>query len=265
MRALTFFRAAGAVLLAGSAPLTLAAQIDYRNTDDDRPARVEDAYPLERYAFELLLPYAYERERSGEHIHAWVLELAYGALPNLHVGVKAPIAAVRAAGVTESGLSGLRAFLLYNLNTESPSLPALSVRADVQLPAGALGGDETRFAVKAIATRSWGRTRVHVNAAYGAGPDGALPAVEALDRWWYGAALDRTLFRQSLLVIGEVYARRLQDGAPVEVNAGLGIRWQWRPTAVLDLGVTRRLRDTGADYAVTIGLSKAFAVRGFMP
>lgn len=263
MHTLRLALTAGAAVLA--APAGLTAQIDYRNTDDDRPARVEDAYPVERYAFELLLPYAFERERGGEEIHAWVLELAYGALPNLHVGVKAPLAAVRAGGVTETGLSGLRAFFLYNLNTESPSLPALSVRADVQFPAGPLGGDETRVAVKAIATRSWGKTRLHLNAAYGAGPDGLLAAVEPLDRWWYGAALDRTLFRQSLLVIGEVYARRLADGAPVEANAGLGIRWQWRPTAVLDLGVTRRLRETGPDYAVTVGLSRAFAVRGLMP
>jgi len=105
-----------------------------------------------------------------------------------------------------------------------------------------------------------------VNAVYRFGPDGVPAAVEAADRWWYGAAVDRTLFRQSLLFIGEAYVRRIADGAPVEVNASLGLRWQWRATQVLDLGVSRRLRsDIGPDYAVTIGVSNAFAIARLMP
>jgi hypothetical protein len=107
---------------------------------------------------------------------------------------------------------------------------------------------------------------VHLNAAYRFGPDSAPAVVEGLERWWYGAALDRTLFRQSLLVVGEVYARRAVEAAPVEVNAALGLRWQWRPTTVLDVGVSRGLRDAvGPDYAVTVGISNAFAIAGLMP
>jgi hypothetical protein len=41
-----------------AAPGPLPAQLDYRNLDDDRPTVTEDAYPVERYAFEFLLPYA---------------------------------------------------------------------------------------------------------------------------------------------------------------------------------------------------------------
>ncbi|HEX9704344.1 MAG TPA: hypothetical protein VGA20_03790 [Gemmatimonadales bacterium] len=244
----------------------LAAQIDYRNLDDDRPVRVEDAYPVERYAFELLIPYSFERERGGNSVHASVLELAYGAFRNTHVGVKAPLAAVRDAGSTAWGLAGLRAFALYNVNTESPLLPALSLRGDVTFPVGPFGGSETQVGLKAIATRSWGRSRVHVNAAYRFGPDSAPAAVEGLERWWYGAAVDRTLFRQSLLVVAAVYAKKLVEAAPVEVNASLGLRWQWRPNTVLDVGLSRRLRNAvGPDYAVTFGISNAFAIAGLMP
>ncbi|HEX9579626.1 MAG TPA: hypothetical protein VF970_00840 [Gemmatimonadales bacterium] len=255
-----------AALLAAAPCERLAAQIDYRNLDDDRPTRVEDAYPVERYAFEFLLPYAFERERSGASIHASVLELAYGVVPNAHIGLKAPIAAIRQAGTTEWGLSGLRVFALYNLNTESSALPAVSLRADATFPVGSFGGNETQFAVKGILTRSWGQHRIHLNGAARIGTDAPGPAVEGLDRWWAGAALDRTLFRQSVLVIGEVYARRLTQTVPVEVNAGLGLRWQWRPTTVIDIGVTRRLKeDVGPDYAVTLGISNAFAIAGLMP
>jgi hypothetical protein len=38
----------------------LAAQIDYRNLDEGRPLQTEDAYPIERHAFELVIPYEYE-------------------------------------------------------------------------------------------------------------------------------------------------------------------------------------------------------------
>ena len=255
-----------AALCVAGAERRLAAQIDYRNLDDDRPTRVEDAYPTERYAFELLVPYAFERGRGEPSVHASVLELAYGAFPNAQFGVKAPLAAVRDNGTTVWSLSGLRAFALYNFNTETRALPAFSLRVDAGFPVGAFGGERTQVAVKGIVTRSWGRSRLHLNGAVRLGPDGPGPVVEALDRWWYGAAVDRTLFRQSVLVVGEVYARRSIAPGPTELNVSFGLRWQWRPTAVIDLGVSRGLRrGLGPDYAVTLGISKAFAIAGLMP
>lgn len=258
--------AAAAGVLAIAVAVPADGQTDYRNLDDDRPTRVEDAYPAERYAFELLIPYSFEREQGGAWVHASLLELAYGLLRNAHVGVKAPLAVAGEGGSTRSGLSGVRFLALYNFNTETRRLPALSLRTDVVFPVGNLGGSETHAAAQAIATRSWGRHRLHLNAAYRFGPDGTPAATESLDRWWYGAALDRTLFRQSVLVIGEVYARRAVDAAPVEVTASLGLRWQWRPTAVIDVGISRGLRrDVGPEYAVTVGVSNAFAIAGLMP
>jgi len=255
----------GATLIALTAARAWA-QIDYRNLDDDRPTRVEDAYPAERYAFELLIPYSVERERGGATVHASVLELEYGVIRNGQVGLKAPVGAVRETGATTAGLSGLRVFGLYNVNTEGRLLPALSLRADVGFPVGALAGSETQVAVKAITTRSWGRNRVHLNASFRFGADGTPPVLEALDRWWYGIAVDRTLFRQSVLVVGETYARKLTTTAQVEVTASLGLRWQWRTTTVLDVGIARRLRrSVGPDYAMTIGVSNVFALAGLMP
>ena len=242
------------------------AQIDYRNLDDDRPTRVEDAYPAERYAFEFLLPYSYARARGGAVVQASVLELEYGVFRNAHIGVKAPLAAVRAGGSTTTGLSGLRAFALYNVNTEGRFLPAIALRADAAFPIGSLGGDETQIAIKGILTRSWGRNRLHLNGAVRVAGGDPGPAVEGVEDWWYGGAIDHTLFRQSVLVVGEVYALRPASAAPVEVNASLGLRWQWRPTTVLDVGISRGLRNgLGPNYAVTVGISNAFAIAGLMP
>ena len=257
--------------LAGAAfallvPAAAAAQIDYRNLDDDRPTRTEDAYPLEHHAFELLLPLSYTAWRGGGTLHASVLELTYGALRDFQVGIKVPLAGQDPPGPgrTTWGVSGVRVFALYNFNTDGP-LPALALRADVHIPAGSLGGDQARGELKGIVTRSFGRTRAHLNGALGLGAEGTQPAVEGAARWWAGGALDRTLFRQSVLLIAEAYAIRDTRGAALEVNAGLGARWQLSPTIVLDAGVTRRLRDTGPDLSLTLGLSHAFAVAGLMP
>lgn len=244
------------------------AQTDYRNLDDDRPTQIEDAYPLERFAFELLTPYRLERGKDQRTLHAFIPELEYGLLSNFQVGFKLPVAGSDAGALaaTRWGLSGTRVFALYNFNTESPLLPALALRADATLPIGSLGGSRARGSVKVLATRSFGPSRVHLNAEYGFGRDGGTAVVEGTDRWWYGVAVDRTLFRRSTLLVAEVYALRTANSAPVEVNASIGLRHQWTPTVVLDLGVARGLRrGLGPDLEFTVGLSRAFAIAALMP
>ena len=258
-------RLAGALLLGLGVAGPLQAQIDYRNLDDERPLFSEDAYPIERYAFELLVPYRYEAEAGGERVHASVLELGYGIADNTQLGIHVPFAVVDEVSGSEVGLAGIQPFVLYNFNTEGLWLPALALRGDVSLPVGSLGGEGTRFTIRAIATRSWGLTRLHLNALRSFGPEDALSAAEPARRWTYSAAVDRTVLRRSLLLAAEVVASRAVRGAPVEVNAGAGVRWQWTPTLVLDFGISRRLRETGPDLGLTIGLSHAFALRGLMP
>lgn len=246
-------------------PAAAWGQIDYRNLEDDRPTLLEDAYPIERHAFEFLVPWRYGRDRYGGSVSAFVPELEYGLLPNLQIGLKLPIAGVvDEAGLDEGrdwGISGLRLFTLYNFNTESRVLPAFAIRADATFPVGSLAGEGTRLTLKGLVTRGWGRNRVHLNGAYTFGEDQPLAPVEAAHQWWYGLAADRTLFRQSTLIVAEVYALRSLSTEPVQVNASIGLRHQLTPYTVVDLGVARGLREgTGPDYEVTIGISRAFAV-----
>ncbi|MBI4420577.1 MAG: hypothetical protein HY560_07095 [Gemmatimonadetes bacterium] len=257
--------AQAALIILSLAAATARGQIDYRNLDDDRPVRTEDAYPVERYAFEFLAPYAFHREAGGSVVHGFVPEIEHGILYNAQLGVKAPLALRREAGRTERGMSGLVLFALYNFNSETPTLPALSVRSDVTLPVGALAGDHAHVGFKMVATRSWGRNRVHLNGSYTIGPTGQEAALESAARWWLGVAGDRTLYRQSVLVVGELYALKPAPGLALEVNASAGIRWQWRASTVLDVGVSRRLRTTGPDVAATVALSHAFGVPWLMP
>jgi hypothetical protein len=257
-------RLLGLTLAIALGPRDGRAQIDYRNLDDDRPVRVEDAYPVERYAFELLAPWRYSRAGGGG-VHAFVPEIEYGLLANVQVGLKLPIAGAPGMAGREWGISGLRLFGLYNFNTESAGLPALSVRADGVFPIGSFAGEGSHLTAKALATRSWGRTRLHLNGAYTFGPDDRPAAVEPADRWWAGAAVDRTLFRQSALLVAELYALRPRAAEPVQLNASVGVRYQWTPVTVLDAGVSRRLGSTGPDYELTVGISRAVGIAGLIP
>lgn len=259
--------ALAAFVLVAGVPRGARAQIDYRNLDDDRPTLVEDAYPVERFAFEFLAPYRVERGRGGRTVHAFIPELEFGLLRNLQVGLKAPIAGTDAPGTSTTwGLSGLRVFALYNFNTESPALPAIALRLDGFAPVGSHGGAGGAGSVKAIATRSFGRNRVHLNGALGLGRPTTRATIEGGERWWYGAAVDRTLFRHSVLVVAEIVAIRPEAADRVAVNTAVGLRWQWNPVTVLDLGLTRGLRrGLGPDIGVTFGLSRAFGIRALMP
>ena len=244
----------------------VAAQIDYRNLDDHRPVRTEDAYPIERYAFELVAPYEYENGRAGEQLHVVAPELSYGAFANTQVGLRLPLAALHTTAGTDWGFAGPRLFGLYNFNTEGPALPALALRADLALPTGDLGPDATQLTLKALATRSWGRTRLHLNAAGTLGRAAGRAAVDAEPRWALSLAADQTFYRQSVLLIGELGVLEAASEAPTDVSAALGIRYQLTPTLVLDAGVSRRLTArAGPDLGLTLGLTHAFAFAGWLP
>lgn len=243
-----------------------AAQIDYRNLDHGRPVATEDAYPVERYALELLVPFRSAREPGGERLHLIPLGLELGILDNTQLGIGLPLAAVETPGAdTESGLAGLEIVALHSFNTESPALPALSAGASLALPVGSLAGDHARVSLKGIATRSFGLTRLHLNAVWSFGAEDE-PGVEVAPRWGYSLAVDRTVFRKSLLLVGELLTRRTLRDTPVEVNAAIGGRYQLTPTLVVDAGLSRRLRSrAGPDYDLTIGISHTFGVSWLMP
>jgi hypothetical protein len=261
-----------AVLLAVLAPVgELGAQTDYFNLDRNRPARIEDAYATERYAFELkIAPLRLEREADGAYHWGFDPEIAYGILPRTHVEVGFPYAVIdQGAGGRRSGLAGIELSALHNLNTETRGLPALGIRGDVLFPVGNLSSDRIHPSATALLTRTFGWGRVHGNAQYtfGEGPsEGASePAAEEVGRWLAGVAIDRAFPLNALLLVGDVYAvQPFHEEEDLEWNAGLGFRYQVNPYLAVDAGAGRRLTGGGAWY-VTFGSAMAFGFRPFMP
>ena len=254
----------------------LPAQTDYYNTDAGRPVQIEDAYPTERYAFELqLAPVRLERAVGGVYTWGVEPEIAYGILPRTHVEIGAPLTHIDAgpAGRT-TGLAGIDISLLHNLNVETATLPAFGVAARVLFPAGGLGPDGVHASVKGIATRTFSFARFHLNAEYTFGPEGqdapddtGTGTTQAeLSRWLVGVAADRALPLQSMLLIGELYAQDpLLSGEDVEWNIGAGVRYQLDPRFALDGGLGRRLTGDAQAWFVTFGAAYAFSLPFLFP
>src|SRR5437868_4858032 len=198
--------------LVALAPTLARAQTDYYNTDAGRPVRIEDAYAIEHRGVEVqAAPLRLERSKGG--VYRWGLEpeLSLGVLPRTQLEVGAPVVYTDAGpGRHATGLAGVDVSVLHNLNIET-SVPALGVRAGVLLPAGAYGPGRAYPSLTALATRTLSWARFHANTQYTFGSAAtAATAARAADvsRWLAGVAADKTFPLRSMLVTGELYARR---------------------------------------------------------
>ena len=249
---------------------TAHAQTDYYNTDAGRPIRIEDAYSVERRAFEMqLAPLRLERASGGRYRWGLEPELAYGILPRTHIEIGAPIAYVDGTPEEQTaGLAGIDVSLFHNFNVET-SIPAFAVVMGALLPVGHLGPDKTYGSIKGIVTRTFRWARLHVNGEYTIGeseseipstPD-AENGVAELSRWMAGIAIDRTFPLRSLLLTGELYAERpLNEDVDVRWNTGLGLRYQLSPRFNVDAGLGRRLTGDDQSWHVTFGAAVAFGL-----
>lgn len=256
---------AAAVLLLITGAATAGAQTDYYNTDAGRPIAVEDAYPVERRAFELqLAPIRLERAAGG--IYTWGIEseIAYGILPRTHVELGFPLAFRDGpAGTRSRGLAGIEVGVFHNLNVET-MIPALAVAGEAIFPAGPLAPARTYASAKGIATKTFSWARFHLNGQYtfGEAPD-PLEAAGAheLSRWMSGVAIDRTMPLRSMLVTGEVVARKpMRAGDDVVWEAATGLRYQYSPRVAVDGGIGRQLTGEAPAWSLTFGAAYAFGL-----
>jgi hypothetical protein len=251
----------GVVLVAAPA----RAQIDYRNLDHGRPGAVEDAYPVERYGFEFSTG-SRVHLGSGAGRYRVVQGLAYGLFRGGEVAVHLPLAGRFGSSGGPSGLAGADLSLLMNLSVEQVRLPALAVRLTGSLPTGAAAGEGTGVTLAGLATRSFGRNRIHVNASLALATPEALGAREGPSRWSVGLAIDRTLIRSSTLLIVELEMASARDGEPWRYSIGLGARRQIASTWLLDAGLGwEAQRQARSEAAVTVGVSHSFGIAGIMP
>ncbi len=251
------------LLASASFAVPAAAQIDYRNLDQSRPTSVEDAYPLERYGFELSAGYRRSGAGGGGR-DLLAPELVYGIARGAQAAVRLPW--VIRGGAGTAGLAGADLSLLVNFSTERPKLPGLSARIDASLPVGVAGGHGVGVALTGLATRSFGTRRIHLNGSVALGLPEAPGAADPLPRWWLGLAVDQTLIRHSTLLVGEASISSARGGVRPGYAVGFGIRRQLLPTLVGDVGLGWDFKPhVRGEFDLTIGLSHSFALAFLMP
>ena len=262
---------AGSFIAAVASPDGAIAQTAYYNTDRGRPVQVEDAYATERYAFELkLAPVRLERLRGGTYNWSVEPELAYGLLPRTQLEIGLPVSFVDVGGGrTASGIAGLEASLLHNLNAETTGFPALGVRADVIAPVGGMALNQVYASFTALGTRTFQWARFHLNAQYtpGDAPTTDLDAGSPeLSRWFAGIAVDKAFPLKAMLLTVETYARRpMEAGQDVEYTMGGGARYQLTPTLAIDAGAGRRLNGADPAWFLTFGTAYSFGIVALIP
>ena len=253
------------VLTLAIAARDAAAQTDYYNTDAGRPITVEDAYAIERRAFELqLAPLRFERMQGGDYTWGLEPEIAFGILPRTQIELALPLMFADHGTEHVAGIAGVHVAALHNLNTET-SLPALAIAAEAVIPAGSLAPNETYSSVKAIATKTFSFARFHANGSwtFGHAPlaqDDDAHASAELSRWMAGLAVDRAFPLRSFLLTAEVVARQpIVDDTDIAWSTGAGVRYQIGPRLAADAGAGYRL--TGGDgWYATFGAAMAIGL-----
>jgi hypothetical protein len=261
------FAAVGLAIAAGAG--RAQAQADYRNLDPGRPIAVEDAQPIEYRAMESQygIP-RFTRASRGQWIFSLEPEFKWGIFKDTQLGFSSEYVAAHEAGHTVITQRDQQVHLLYNFNQETRTLPAFAVRSELTIRSGGLGSQHEHGALKGIVSKTFGENRVHLNGSYAVGPT-ARPGRggELVSRYFYGAAYERTLPLQFLVLLADVYARKPIDNSRTEVVFDLGARLQLTPTWVLDAGLSSgALRPSvGPQIGITFGLSHSFSLRWLYP
>ncbi len=255
-------------LLALAASEQAAAQSDYRNLDAGRPIAVEDAQPIEFRELEAQtsLP-RFSREGKGKRLLAIESELKWGLLKDMQAGVSDEFVVLRDPTHTVATWRDTQVHVLYNFNQETPRLPAVAIRPELAIESGGLGSRHEHAAWKMILTKTIQGNRFHLNGSYTLGPTEVRGrGGDLVNRFFYGAAYERTFPLQFVVLLADVYARKPIDGSRTEAVFELGTRIQVAPRWVLDGGISAGLR-TGPspDVGFTFGLNYSFSFRGLFP
>jgi hypothetical protein len=246
-------------LLALGVPPAFA--IDHANLDEGRPLRLEDAYTVATGEWALEAGAGFTLQRRGPDRGFFPIEVLYGALPNLQLGLESSLSTDPHA-VDEPTKSGdLRLSALYNVNQETLTLPAFGLKLTMNFPTG-VDSSGVDVEVKGIVTRSVGRLSLHLNLAYellhsddGDERDGRYNVAVGASYPVGAPRYTRTTVLADLFL--EQASRRGEDAV---VGVEVGFRHQLTPRVVVDAGLGTELAGPvdRSRFFLTAGVSLAF-------
>jgi hypothetical protein len=235
--------------------------IDHKNLDEGRPLRLEDAYPIAHGEFAIEAGGGFTLQRRGADRGFFPVELLYGPLPNLQVGI-GTVLSTDPREIDDRPKSGdLRLNALYNFNQETLTLPAFAVKLGLDTPTGV---DAHGFGVEAkgIVTKSFERLSLHLNAGYEFFTSSHEDERDGRYKLAIGASypIGAPRFTRATLV-GDVFAEQsTRHGESTTVGTEVGLRYQLTPRIVWDVGVGTEFAGPAdrSKFSFTTGLSFGF-------
>ena len=246
-------------LLMVTAPAAYA--IDHKNLDEGRPLRLDDAYAIASGELAVEVGAGFALERRGPDRGVFPLEVLYGALPNLQLGLGTTLL-TDPHEVHEQTKSGdLRVSGLYNVNQETLNLPAFGLKLELNLPTGvdSAGAD---VEVKGIVTKSIHRLSFHLNAGYafvsGTTPDERDGRYEITLGASYPVGAPQ--YTRTTLVADLFTEQGDRRGGSNVFGAEVGFRHQLTQRIVVDAGIGSELAGPAdrSSLFVTTGVSVGF-------
>lgn len=247
------------VLLVGLVPSAYA--VDHKNLDEGSPLRLEDAYPVASGEWALEAGAGLTVQRRGPDRGVFDVEILYGAIPNLQVGLGSLLSTDPREMDEQTKSGDLQLHALYNFNQETLALPALGAKLTLNFPTG-VDSSGVDVELKAIATKSFDRLSVHLNAAYA-----FLTGTQGNERdgryaFAFGASypVGAPRYTRTTLVGGVFAEQGSQRGEATVVGIEVGFRHQLTARVVWDAGVGTEFAGPAdrSAFFFTTGLSVGF-------
>jgi hypothetical protein len=249
-----------AILLLVMVP-TVVWALDHDNLDPNRPIAIEDAYVVPKGEIGVEGGLLFSDRKQGKSRFVFQPQLIIGAFDNTQLELSSDVQTDPRSIVGDDKSGNLTVGALYNLNTETLSLPAFAIRGQLGLPTGVSArGIDT--ALTGVMTRSYGRWRTHVNVGYsllgspqGQERSGTYRVVAAVSYpLGYPTSFNDTIIANIFTRQSDLVGQRNPTGI------GIGLRHQVSSRVVVDAGIGSELIGP-ADRSLffsTIGLSVGF-------
>jgi len=238
-----------------------AEAIDHGNLDEGRPLRLEDAYPVAHGEIAVEAGAGFTLLRRGPNRALFPVEILYGALPNLQIGVGSLLSTDPHAIDDRPKSGDLRASALYNFNQETLTLPALAGKFSLTTPTG-VDAHGYGIELKGIVTKSIERLSLHFNGAYEFLTDTRRGERDGRYELALGASYPLAAPRYTrATLIADVFAEQpIAHRESTIVGTEVGLRYQLTPRIVWDVGVGTEFAGpaTRSNFFLTTGLSFGF-------
>jgi hypothetical protein len=230
--------------------------IDHKNLDEGRPVRLEDAYSIAQGEVSIETGAGFALLKEGPNRGLFPIEILYGALPNLHLGIGSTLFTDPHEMDDRPKAGDLRASALYNFNQETLTLPAFAAKLSVTAPTG-VDGHGWGVELKGIVTKSIDRLSLHLNGAYELLTGSTRTERDGRYELAFGASypIGAPQFTRAT-VVGDVFADQpVTRGESTVVGIEVGLRYQLTPSIVWDVGI-------GTEFAGPHSRSSFFGATG---